>query len=199
MVHQVHERLISERRVANKDKILSLYEPDVRVMVRGKVDAEVEFGNGFYLAEQADGLIVDWTFIKKQPPGDNKLLTDSLMRLTKKYGKPKSYSADRGFDAESNRNDLKKQTIVNGIYPRSIPALKERLEDDEFRRLQTRRAGTEVRIGIFKNAYLGTPLRNKGFSNRKTRPEWCLLAHNLWKLARMTTQERERAAQQKAT
>lgn len=162
MVHQVHERLISERRVANKDKILSLYEPDVRVMVRGKVDAEVEFGNGFYLAEQADGLIVDWTFIKKQPPGDNKLLTDSLMRLTKKYGKPKSYSADRGFDAESNRNDLKKQTIVNGIYPRSIPALKERLEDDEFRRLQTRRAGTEVRIGIFKNAYLGTPLRNKG-------------------------------------
>ncbi|MEA3363635.1 MAG: hypothetical protein U9Q61_10270 [Thermodesulfobacteriota bacterium] len=61
-IHQSHERLIGERRVANKDKILSLYEPDVRVMVRGKADAEVEFGNGFYLAEQADGLIVDWDF-----------------------------------------------------------------------------------------------------------------------------------------
>ena len=46
-VHQAHERLIGERRVANKDKILSLYEPDAHVLVRGKADAEVEFGNGF--------------------------------------------------------------------------------------------------------------------------------------------------------
>lgn len=198
MLHQAHERIIGERRVANKDKILSLYEHDVCVMVRGKAGADVEFGNSFYLAEQTNGLIVDWTFIKDQPPSDTKLLTDSLMRLTRHYGKPKSYSADRGFDAETNRNDLKKQTIFNGICPRSVPALKERLHDDEFCRLQTRRAGTEARIGIFKNAYLGTPLRSKGFKNRKTRLEWCILAHNLWKLARMAARERERAAQQQA-
>jgi len=37
-IHQAHERLIGERRVANKDKILSLYELDVRVMVRGKAE-----------------------------------------------------------------------------------------------------------------------------------------------------------------
>jgi hypothetical protein len=190
-VYQAHERLIGERRVANKDKILSLYEPDVHVLVRGKADAEVEFGNGFYLAEQADGLIVDWKFIKEQPPGDSKLVADSLMRLTENYGKPKSYSADRGFDAEDNRTDLKKQTIFNAICPRSVPNLKERLEDDVFCRLQKRRAGTEARIGIFKNAYLGTPLRNKGFNNRNTRLEWCVLAHNLWKLARMAAQNRE--------
>lgn len=198
IIHQAHERLIGERRVANKDKILSLYEPDVRVMVRGKADAEVEFGNGFYLAEQAEGLIVDWDFIREQPPGDSKLVADSLMRLTENYGKPKSYSADRGFDAEKNRNELKEQTIFNGICPRSVPSLKERLEDDEFCRLQKRRAATEARIGIFKNAYLGAPLRSKGFDNRKTRLEWCILAHNLWKLARMAAQNRERAVQQQA-
>ncbi len=157
--------------MANKDKILSLYEPDVRIMVFGKPDAKVEFGIGFYLAEQADGLIVDWDFIKEQPPVDSKLVTDSLMRLTENYGKPKSYSADRGFDAEKNRNNLKEQAIFNAICPRSVLSLKERLEDDEFCRLQKRRAATEARIGIFKNAYLGTPLRSKDFSNRKTRLE----------------------------
>ncbi len=198
IVHQAHERLIGERRVANKDKILSLYEPDVRVLVRGKADAEVEFGNGFYLAEQADGLIVDWEFIKEQPLNDSKLVTNSLKRLTDNYGKPKSYSADRGFDAEKTRNALEKQTIFNAICPRSITTLKERLAEDEFCRLQTRRAGTEARIGIFKNAYLGTPLRSKGFNNRQTRLEWCILAHNLWKLGRMSAQNRERAAQQQA-
>jgi hypothetical protein len=31
---------------------LSLYEPDVHVLVRSKADAEVEFGNGFYLANR---------------------------------------------------------------------------------------------------------------------------------------------------
>ena len=197
-IHQAHERLIGERRVANKDKILSLYEPDVRVVVRGKADAEVEFGNGFYLAEQTDGLIVDWKFIKEQPSGDSKLVTDSLIRLTEKYGKPKSYSADRGFDAQKNRNDLKEQTIFNAICPRSVPHLKERLEDDEFCRLQKRRAATEARIGIFKNAYLGTPLRNKGFKNRKTRLQWCILAHNLWKLARMAVQNLQAETEQQA-
>jgi len=197
-VHQAHERLIGERRVANKDKILSLHEPDVRVMVRGKADAEVEFGNGFYLAEQADGLIVDWTFIKEQPPGDSKLVTDSLMRLKENYGQPKSYSADRGFDAENNRTNLESLKIFNAICPRSVPTLKERLEDDEFYRLQTRRAATEARIGIFKNVYLGTPLRSKGFKNRQIRLEWCVLAHNLWKLARMAAENRKRVMQQQA-
>ena len=196
-VHQAHERLIGDRRVANKDKSLSLYEPDVHVLVRGKADAEVEFGNGFYLAEQADGLIVDWSFIKEQPASDNKLVADSIMRLTKIYGSPKSYSGDRGFDAQDNRDALAAKNIANGICPRSVVQLKERLEDPYFCQLQTRRGSTEARISIFKNAYLGTPLRSKGFENRKTRIEWCILAHNLWKLARIAVQQRAVATEQK--
>ena len=192
-VHQAHERLIGERRVANKDKILSLYESDAHVLVRGKANAVVEFGNGFYLAEQADGLIVDWQFIKDQPESDNKLVADSILRLTKTYSTPKSYSGDRGFDAENNRNELEKEKIINGICPRSVVQLKERLEDPYFRQLQTRRGSTEARISIFKNAYLGTPLRSKGFENRRIRIEWCVLAHNLWKLASMAKQNRDAA------
>ena len=196
-VHQAHERLIGKRRVANKDKILSLYEPDVHVLVRGKADAEVEFGNGFYLAEQADGLIVDWQFIQEQPASDNKLVADSIKALTKTYGTLKSYSGDRGFDAQNNRDELAEKNIANGICPRSVVQLKERLEDPYFRQLQTRRGSTEARISIFKNAYLGTPLKSKGFKNRKTRIEWCILAHNLWKLGRIAVQNREAATEQK--
>ncbi|MBI9097927.1 MAG: hypothetical protein JEY91_05595, partial [Spirochaetaceae bacterium] len=45
--------------------------------------------------------------------------------------------------------------------------------------------------GIFKNAYLGKPLRSKGFNHRKVRIEWCILSHNLWKLASMAAQKRQ--------
>jgi len=188
-IHQAHERIIGERRVANSEKILSLYDPDIHVLVRGKAGAEVEFGNGLYLAEQADGLIVDWDFMQDQPPSDSQLVNSSIERITKTYGKPGSYTGDRGFDSSSTRTDLEKLCIINAICPRSIPMLKEKLEDEGFCVLQKRRGSTEGRIGIFKNAYLGTPLRSKGFAHRKNRIEWCILGHNLWKLATMAAQK----------
>jgi len=197
-VHQAHERIIGERRVPNSEKILSLYEPDIHVMVRGKSGAEVEFGNGLYLAEQADGLLVDWEFMQNKPTADNDLVKPSLERLASEYGTPESYATDRGFDDPGNRFDLEELGIINAICPRSVPLLQEKLEDEGFCLLQKRRGGTEGRIGIFKNAYLGKPLRSKGFKNRTTRIEWCILGHNLWKLSRMVAQKREEIEAAKA-
>lgn len=39
-VKQAHERIIGERRVKNSDKILSLYEPDTHVIIRGKSEED---------------------------------------------------------------------------------------------------------------------------------------------------------------
>jgi hypothetical protein len=190
-VNQAHERIIGERRVANKDKILSLYDEDIRVLVRGKAGAEVEFGNALYLAEQSDGLLVDWDFMREQAPGDNKLVPQSLERLTRNYGPITSYTADRGFGSPENTIDLEQMNIFNAICPLSVRELSEKLEDESFCRLQKRRGATEARMGIFKNAYLGKPLKSKGFKNRKLRIEWCILSHNLWKLSAMAAQRRK--------
>ena len=187
-IEQAHERIIGERKVLNEKKILSLYEPDTHVIVRGKAGAEVEFGNVLYLAEQEEGLITDWKFIQSQAPADSKLVAPSLERIDKAYGKVDTYVADRGFDSPDTRKELQDHTIVNGICPRSLESLQEKLQDQEFCQLQKRRAQTEARIALFKNAYLGAPLRSKGFSNRSTRIDWCILAHNLWKLATMAAQ-----------
>ena len=189
-ITQAHERIIGERRIDNAEKILSLYEPDVHVIVRGKAGAEVEFGNGLYLAEQADGLIVDWDFRKGQPPADTALVSPSLERITENHGTPASYATDRGFDSAPNRKKLEELGIDNAICPRSVLALEEKLEDETFCLLQKRRGSTEGRIGLFKNAYLGRPLRAKGYEHRKLRITWCILGHNLWKLATMAAQKK---------
>ena len=68
--------------------------------------------------------------------------------------------------------------------------LKQRLEEVRFQEMQTRRASTEARIAILTNDYVGTPLRSKGFKNRNTRIEWCILTHNLWKIAAMAVAHR---------
>ena len=79
-IKQAHERIIGERLVASKDKILSLYDKDAHVIVRGKADSEVEFGQGLLLTEQSDGLIIDWQLFKDQPPSDSKALEPMLAK-----------------------------------------------------------------------------------------------------------------------
>ena len=80
-VRQAHERLIGRRFVPNEEKMLSLYEPDVRVIVRGKAGANVEFGNTLYVGEQQNGLIVDWKLVREQSREDSPLLEKSLDRI----------------------------------------------------------------------------------------------------------------------
>jgi len=184
-IEQAHERIIGERRVKNADKLLSLYEEDVHVLVRGKADAEVEFGNGLYLAEQRDGLIVDWELFRDHPPADSHLVKKSLKRIEENYGSVAAYCGDRGFDTKANAAHLASENIFNGICPKSPAALAESAKEPRFMELQRRRGQTEARIGIFKNAYLGRPLRSKGFDHKRNTVAWCVLTHNLWVLARM--------------
>lgn len=191
-IHQAHERLIGERPLPNSKKTFSLYDPDVRVIVRGKAGAAVEFGNGLYLAEQQDGLIVDWKFMQGQPPSDSRLVKASLERIKTNYAMPTSFAADRGFHSKPNSAYLEAIGVFNAICPKSVPELRERLKDKHFSQMQTRRASTEARVAILENGYIGSPLRSKGFKNRHTRIEWCILTHNLWKLAVMAMRQRRK-------
>jgi len=184
-IHQAHERIIGERQVSSKDKILSLYEPDVHVIVRGKAGNEVEFGNGLLLCEQENGIITHWKLFKDQPPSDSLLLQDAIIDIERHYGPIDSACTDRGFYSKKNQEFLKAHNIYDATCPKSPKALKERLQENKFRSLQSRRGQTEARIGIFKNSFLGRPLRSKGFNNKQLSVSWCVLTHNLWVIARM--------------
>jgi len=191
-IRQAHERIIGSRLVPNEEKILSLYEPDVHVSVRGKAGAEVEFGNSLLLAEQRQGVIVDWKLIKDQAPADSKMVPECVDRFKKVFGEaPGAMAGDRGFDSKRNRKWLQKDGVYNAICPRSVRDLRERMKEEDFAQLQTRRAQTEGRIAIFKNGFLGRPLRSKGFVHRENRVAWAVLAHNLWVIARLPLAEEQ--------
>ncbi len=183
-ISQAHERIIGERSVASSDKILSLYDKDAHVIIRGKAGSEVEFGQGLLLSEQRDGLIIDWELFADQPPSDSKLLIPAINRIGMYYGEINSACADRGFSSERSDIFLEGKQINNAICPRSPKQLQERLKDPVFSSLQTRRSQTEARIGIFKNVFVGKPLRSRITLNKRHAINWCVLIHNLWVLAR---------------
>ena len=194
---QARQRILQGQPVANPEKILSLYEPEVHVIVRKKAGAEVEFGNTLLLAENRQGLIVDWELFKEQAPADSALLPWSIGRMESAYGpRLKAVSADRGFDNEVNRIGLAGEGIYNAVCPRSPQALRERSGSWKFKRLQRRRGQTEGRISILKHVFLKGRLRSKGFEHRALTVTWTVLVHNLWVLARM--QLRAAAAQAQA-
>jgi len=184
---QAHERIIGQRQVPNSEKILSLYEPDVHVIVRQKAGAEVEFGNGLLLAENPQGLLLHWQLFKEQPPADSQLVAPTVETVEQTYDtKVHLVGADRGFETKANVRYLETHQIFNGLCARQPGRLRRRLQEDEvYEATQQRRAQTEGRIGIFKNVFLGRPLPVKGFERRNLAVGWAALAHNLWVLARL--------------
>ena len=195
-IKQAHERIIGERQVANEDKILSLYDDSVNVIVRGKAGAEVEFGNKLWLGETREGFIVDYKLYDENP-GDSTLVVPALRRLVEEQRLPVTQVwGDRGTASKANTKTLEEMTVGDGLCPRDVGELAKRLvEEPGFRGGLKRRAGTEARIGIFKNVFMGRPAPAKGFAHRELAVGWAILTHNLWVAARLAEAENKRLKQ----
>jgi IS5 family transposase len=183
---QAHERIIGGRLVPNEEKLLSLYEPDARVLVRGKAGAEVEFGNTVLLGENRQGIILDYQVWQEQAPADAHLLVESVARVVTTLGrKMGAVVTDRGFASAANSRGLQECGIFDATCPRKPAQLKARMQEGRFADLQRRRGQTEGRISILKGSFFGRPMRAKGFAHRELAVAWAVLTHNLWKLARL--------------
>lgn len=183
---QAWQRIIQEQPVANQDKILSLYESAIRVVVRHKAGAEVEFGNTLLLGESRQGLIMHWELFEESAPADARLVRRALERTQENLQiKIKELGGDRGFHSAINEEWLKEEKIYDAICPRDPHQLKERMGSWKFVKLQRRRSQTEGRISIIIHNFLGCPIRSKGFAHRQLAVGWGVLTHNLWVLARL--------------
>lgn len=196
---QAHERMIGGRQIKSSEKILSLHEAEIQVIVRGKLGTEVEFGNQVLLGEQEDGLLVQHQLYEKVV-SDAKILIEGVEGIEERLNiGVEGVCADRGFGSKANKKWLGEERDY--ICPRQVDELREKMKDEEFARRQRRRSQTEGRVSIFVHRILGGLLRVKGFANREIAVSWGALAHNVWKLAELRKEQeeqRKREARQKA-
>ena len=190
-IEQANSRVISGKLIANKDKLLSVYHEDVNVIKRGKAGGQVEFGNTLFIAEQSDGIIIDWQLYKTDIK-EVQATKESVLRMTEEFEyEISSLTGDRGCQSMSNDKLLTRKKIYNGLCPRNPYEFAERMQDDKFQKLQKRRAQTEGRIGIFKNIILDGSLQEKNFECKQEKVAWAVLVHNLWCMARLPVKEAE--------
>jgi len=185
-IKQAHERIIGGRKLNNEDKILSLYDAELNVIVRGKAGAQVEFGNKLWLGETQQGLIADY-LLEKDQTSDSKHVLPAIARLRDEQNLPlKSVWGDRGLDSATNVRELEKQEIYNGLCPKKVTELRTRLQQEpQLGAGLKRRAGIEARISILIKNFMGDQPRAKGFEHRQMMVGWGVLAHNLWVVARL--------------
>lgn len=190
---QAHERIIGERTLDNREKILSVHESDLHVIVRRKAGKEVEFGNTLMICESAHGYILDWKLYRERAPSESEQLAESLERQAKMEIDEPVLSActDRGFASKKTSTHLRGNGIYDATCPRDPSDLKERMNEELFRDLQKRRGSTEARIAILRQKQ-GGRLRQKGFENRALALGWSVLGHNLWLVARLLANQEDR-------
>ena len=130
VIKQAHERIIGGRQVKNAEKVLSVYEPDAQVIVRGKAGQEVEFGNTLFLGESVEGYLLDWKLYGSRTPSENEQMQESLQRQNRfNLAEPiAAMCADRGFASQRARRQLAQEGIYDALCPRDPKQLKKRME-----------------------------------------------------------------------
>ncbi len=187
-IDQAHRRMIRGEKLQADEKILSLYDDSAAAIVRGKADAEIEFGNELLIAEQSDGFITDWKLYESKTADQRK-----LRELLETFPADRSIDAmvtDRGFDGNPNRRLLEKLHIYNGICPKSPAELEERNKEQTFSQLQQRRSQTEGRIAAVKK-FIGPRMPCRDFEAKKRHTAWAVLSHNFHLLAKLMQQARQ--------
>jgi hypothetical protein len=188
---QAHERIIGERRVPTADKILSIHEPDINVIVRGKSAAEVEYGNQLTIGENRDGLVTFYELYEDVKNDSNRLIdaidktqenVDDLLDLI---------VGDRGYSDQKLDLKIKQNypNISNHICPKSTTEMNEKKKDAAFRDSQKRRASTEARIAILTNNYQRGRSLSKGIESQRVELDWVMLTHNLRVFSRLRRAE----------
>jgi hypothetical protein len=143
VIKQTHERMIGGRKVLNKGKIFSLYDEDVQVVVRGKSNAEVEFGNNLWIGENRSGFIVDY-LLEKEKTSDAKQVEPAIKRLVEEQSlQIKSVCGDRGLHSAANEELLKSHGIDSWFCTRVVSDLSERLKNEP----EIRRGGSSAEQG----------------------------------------------------
>lgn len=138
-----------------KNKIISLYIPELYSIVRGKIGKAVEFGLNWGITRLRGGFLLATLSKNKDDLHDSRFAVRAARDHKAVFGKPpKSYAYDRGGWSEDNVTALKKMGVSHvGLAPRGKATWKVagKMKD----KLVSERAQVEGGIGVLKSRKYG--------------------------------------------
>ena len=171
-------------------RLVSLHDPDARPIRKGRIDRPVEFGYKAQVADNDDGVILDYRAGRGAVP-DGPQLAPAIERVSRRAGRvPQAVTADRGYGQPAVERDLRElgvQTIAIPRHAKTSSARKAIEHSRGFHRLVKWRTGSEGRISYLKRGY---GLDRTRLDRRQGAAIWCghgAFAHNLVKIAALAS------------
>lgn len=180
-VAQSHE--IDGIKVANSDKIFSIFEPDTDIIVKGSRD--ISFGHKVLLASGKSNLILD-VAIPRGNPKDSSLAVDEIKRIQAAYDiTPTSVAFDGGFASTKNVTELTDLSIKNIVFNKTVGSLQNVAENSTIERnLKKWRAGMEAVISNVKRGFNLESCTWKGWEHFQAKVYWSVLGYNIRTMTR---------------
>jgi transposase, IS5 family len=180
IIEQTQDKLVGKH---IPERIVSLFDPEARAIVKGKLDKPVEFGRTLQLVQDDSGVIVHYEIHRGNPSDKTELI--SLVRQTKRILRqtPRELATDRGYYSADNVNKLSRL----GVRRVGIPKIG-RLSKTErrhqhrrwFRELQRFRCGIEAGISLLKRRFSLGRVLAKGSPATAVWTGFAIFAFNLW-------------------
>jgi IS5 family transposase len=185
IVAQTRQRLAGQTPDGATRRV-SLHDPDARPIAKGRLGKPVEFGHKAQLADNDDGVVLDYT-VERGNPADAPQLAPAVERIARRTGRtPRSVTADRGYGehkVDQALHDLGVRTVV--IPRKGRPGNARQAEEHRraFRRTVKWRTGIEGRISTLKRGYGWDRTRIDGTEGARIWTGHGVLAHNLLKIS----------------
>ena len=167
-------------------RLVSLHDPDARPICKGRLGKPVEFGYKAQVADNPDGVVLDYQVEVGNPP-DAPLLVPAVQRISQRAGRiPQAVTADRQDGETAIDQQLAALGVERVAIPRKgQPGATRRTQEHTrgFRRLVKWRTGSEGRISHLKHRYGWDRTLMDGIDGARI---WCghgVLAHNLVKIS----------------
>jgi IS5 family transposase len=168
------------------DRMVSIFDPHARPIIRGKAKAPVEFGYKVLLQE-AEHKIVTGYQVYYGNPADDTLLSAAVERHIQVFGcPPRAIAADRGFSSPQNEKICHDCGIKKVSLPRKGRVSEEHKAyqgQNWFKRLQRWRAGGEATISLLKRKYGLRRTLLRGYTGARLWVGFGILTYNLRRIA----------------
>jgi IS5 family transposase len=185
VIGQTHTRLAGQT-PNGATRLVSVHDPHARPIVKGRLGKPVEFGDKAQVADNPDGVVLDYQ-VKLGNPADAPLLVPAVQRITTRAGRvPKAVTADRGYGETAVDQDLHALGVEQVAIPRKGQpgaARQATQHTRRFRRLVKWRTGSEGPISHLKHRFGWDRTLMDGIDGARI---WCghgVLAHNLVKIS----------------
>lgn len=150
------EKMLTEGINKVKERIVSIHEPEIRPIFRGKAGGKkTEFGKKLAIMVIGQKLIVP-TKCEYEAFADQNCVKTDVERYKQITGnEPQEYSYDRGGHSPDNHELMKKNKITDGIGYRgkSPPKTHQQIPKATAKRIYGQRQSAEMRIGVLKTRY----------------------------------------------